>query len=129
MKRPPKPDNSRTAVAIKKTTALQQTWSGPVPSPDAVDGYEKIMPGAAKIIFDMACSQHNHRIALEKSALAHRQFMEKSGLMLGSLLCVSGMVGGCLLAYSGKDLTGFGVFFVSLSGLIASSIYKKNQTK
>ena len=46
-------------------------WSGPLPPPEALDRYEKILPGSAKIIFAAFEKQNAHRLEIETSE--HRQ--------------------------------------------------------
>lgn len=41
---------------------------GPIPPPELIEGYERIVPGLGEKIVGWADSQHNHRLELEKTA-------------------------------------------------------------
>jgi uncharacterized membrane protein len=45
----------------------QQLFSGPIPSPEALERYEQICPGAADRIISMAEKEQNERIAADKT--------------------------------------------------------------
>ena len=50
--------------------------SGPVPAPEILDGYDRLVPGSAERIIAMAEADQRHRIAMEREAqasdIAHR---------------------------------------------------------
>ena len=119
------------ATRNQQAVSVQQqhvTWSGPIPPPGALGEYERISPGAAKSILDMAVGQQAHRQSLETQDMRHRTWMEKTGLITGFTLCLVGILVGGFLVYTGKSLTGFGIFLASLGSLVAAAIYKNKKT-
>jgi uncharacterized membrane protein len=49
---------------------VAEVFSGPLPPPTLLDQYNKIVPGSAKTIIEMAEGQSKHRQELEKWALS-----------------------------------------------------------
>lgn len=45
------------------------TYSGPVPPPDVLQGFERIAPGTAQRLIDMAVDESKHRREIELAAL------------------------------------------------------------
>ena len=48
---------------------LTQVYQGPLPPPRILEEYEKIKPGAAQEIFDMAHKAQEHQISMEKARM------------------------------------------------------------
>ena len=46
-----------------------QSFRGPLPPPEMLDEYEKVLPGAAERIFKMAETEQGHRVSWERKAL------------------------------------------------------------
>lgn len=72
---------------------ITQEFSGPIPSPNTIAGYEKVLPGAADRIISMAEKQSSHRQEI--------QMMETKAENRDSLLGVVFAFGlgiGCLVA-------------------------------
>lgn len=70
MAKKPQPNKLQAAVASATAkqsepssiqTVSQTTFQGPIPSPDALDRYNKVIPGAAERILKMAESETAHR--------------------------------------------------------------------
>lgn len=108
---------------------VEASWSGPLPPPAAMAEYDRIYPGAARTILEMAQAEQANRMRLESQDLHHRMWMEKAGLLTGFALCVTGIVLGGLLVYLSKSLEGFGVFLGSIGALVAAMIYKSKSAK
>jgi uncharacterized membrane protein len=52
-----------------RVQAMMQSFSGPLPPPEALERYNQVLPGAAERIISMAESQHAHRQELEKKVI------------------------------------------------------------
>lgn len=57
------------APSGKGMVAVQQEFSGPIPPPQALEAYERVLPGAAERILSMAERQSAHRQDLEAKAV------------------------------------------------------------
>lgn len=91
--------------------------------------YDRIYPGAAKTILEMAHAEQSNRQLLESQDLRHRMWMEKAGLLTGFIICMTGITLSGALVFFGKSLEGFSVFFTSLAALVAAIIYKSKAGK
>lgn len=61
------PQKQRDIIVARMTTLMvSEHFSGPIPHPKHVEGYEKIEPGAANRIISMAEKQQDHHIEMEK---------------------------------------------------------------
>src|SRR2546423_387229 len=65
--RPGGPARLRTRLQIAE--ASQFSFSGPIPPPDLIAAYDKILPGSADRIFRMAEAQAQHRQTLENRVI------------------------------------------------------------
>lgn len=88
-------DEIENSEKIAKVVAnvIAQEFSGPIPPPTIIAGYENVVPGAADRIIKMAEQQSSHRQAIE--------LMETKAEMRDSLLGVIfafGLGTGCLVA-------------------------------
>lgn len=50
---------------VKMEMAMEERFSGPIPHPRILKGYEEILPGSADRILTMAENQSKHRQAIE----------------------------------------------------------------
>lgn len=76
-----------------------QSFSGPIPPPNVLQGYEDVLKGSAERILSMAEKQSNHRIEME-STVVKRGLNQKSwGVAIGgiALFVILGMVTGFAL--------------------------------
>lgn len=63
---------ARPAMAAATTTVAETrvvAHSGPLPSPDVLAGYDRLLPGAAERILQMAEREQNARITLDQTQL------------------------------------------------------------
>ena len=63
---PPANRNQRVGHAVIEQT---HSYSGPVPPPDVLQGFDRIAPGTAQRLIDMAVDESNHRRQMELKAL------------------------------------------------------------
>lgn len=93
----------------------------PLPSPDALEAYEKILPGTANRLLQMAEKQqeHDHKLDVEEQRIFsitvdydYRGF--RAGQWMGFAVAVAAMIASFALAWKGNNVAaaGFG-----LSGL------------
>lgn len=68
-------------------------FSGPMPPPNILSGYEKILPGAADRILSMAEMQSKHRQSMEKRMIEAEARDGLLGILFGFVLG-----GGCIVA-------------------------------
>src|SRR6266568_4245399 len=81
-----------------------ESFSGPLPPPKHIEEYERIYPGAAKIIFDMAQDQLHHRQGLEDKVIGSNIRNEKSGMWFAFTSTVFIVFLGFYLIYTNKSV-------------------------
>jgi len=86
-----------------RQVVLQQVHhEGPLPAPSDFENYERIYPGAAKMILDMATQESEHRRYMETKAMsrAHREAV--IGQIFGFLIGIVALAATILLGYFGQ---------------------------
>lgn len=93
----PKDKQEIILAGITKIT----TFSGPIPPPELLRGYEEILPGAADRIISMTEKQLDHRTNMESMIVNRTLTQKNTGMILGFLivLCILGIV--VLLIFKG----------------------------
>jgi uncharacterized membrane protein len=109
-------DNNHLSVS-------QQSFSGPIPPPSLLEGYESILPGAAERILALAESEAQHRRDIERQVTRANIRLAKGehyqvylGQVLAFLLALVFIGGGVFLIHGGKSIVGS---FFSAAALIA----------
>jgi len=87
----------RREVIVARVASLMvsETFSGPLPHPNHLSGYEQIAPGAAERIITMAEKRQNHLHEMDQGVLRVEAKDRKLGMWLGFgafALLVSGAV-------------------------------------
>jgi uncharacterized membrane protein len=127
--------NPKAAARLTQQMIAAYTgqFAGPIPPPQMLADYERILPGAAERLLQMAEREQKHRhdstsAALERECAQDRRvaFLYGSGQLCGFLIALGGMSAGALLCYAGRDIVGFGTFFVSLATLAGIFFYQRN---
>jgi uncharacterized membrane protein len=68
---------------------ISQSWSAPLPPPDVLAGYERLLPGAAERILLMAETAVTGRIEADKKIADAEIHASKRGLSFGMTLTVT----------------------------------------
>jgi uncharacterized membrane protein len=76
-----------------------QRFTGPLPHPDILRGFESVQPGAAERIIRMAENEAIHRQSLERGGLRAYVNNERLGMFCALIVCIIALVGGfyCIL--------------------------------
>lgn len=117
---PPAKRNQNLAPHHQSGVTIQeQQYSGPVPPPEILHGFEQIVPGAAERILAMAEENGKHQREMEKKALtvAFRTVLigQIFGLVIGILAFIT-----CIVAlYLGSENTAMTIGGVTITGLVA----------
>lgn len=79
-------DQSHTPNGKQVGHIQQATFSGPMPPPALLEGYERIVPGAAERILAMAESDTKHQHEIEFAALRAAEGEIKRGQIFGFVI-------------------------------------------
>jgi uncharacterized membrane protein len=106
-----------------------QSYSGPLPPPEALERYNQTLPGAAERILAMAEQQHAHRLKLESRVVDSNISAQKLGTVLGFIVAITTIIGGIWLIYVGKEAQGLASVLTALAALVGVFLYARRQQK
>lgn len=109
--------------------ARSELFLGPIPPPDLLAKYDKIIPNGADRILRLAEQQQNHRHYLEKTVIESDVRRSNKGLLLGFCLVLVLGVGGIYLASQGQSVFGLAIVLGPLAGLATVFVYVRNSRK
>ena len=121
---PHKPDNKSFAVQATKTT-----FSGPLPHPEVLEYYNKIIPNGADRITAMAERQAMHRQELEKKAIQSEITDSRIGLWLGFIVALAGIGAGTACILNGYQIAGSILGGAPVTGLVGVFVYGSRQRR
>jgi uncharacterized membrane protein len=99
-------------IEVLTAEFTQRVIVGPLPPPDLLREYERLVPGSAERIISMAVSQSEHRKSLESTMIRGNQKIQTDAQRYGFWLSMVIALCGAVLAY--RDQLGGYVIIVSL---------------
>ena len=127
-----------------ENTLVQQRkieqYSGIIPPPSVIDGYERNCPGATDRILMMTENELKNKQELDrkeqenihecrKMALEFDIKHNKRGQILGFILLFIMLVGGFVLVFIGKEIGGYATIVGSISLALSSLIWSNSKNK
>lgn len=125
-KNPPAPTQARGAqdkIIRAELIAERKEVSGPIPPPEDLDKYEKVLPGAAERIMAMAEEQGRHRRRLENKVIGMESRNSLLGIIIGGIIGAGAVGGGICGMLKGHPLSGAGISTGALASLVGVFIY------
>jgi uncharacterized membrane protein len=95
-----------------------QQFSGPMPPPEVLAEYDRIIPGAAERILAMAEANGSQRRALENRTLETNRLLALTGQWLAFAIAMTAIAGGIWLASRGQSLEGLTSLLAALGSLL-----------
>lgn len=95
-----KTDNENTEMMRKEIRAVISEFSGPLPPPSIIQGYENVVPGAAERILAMAEKQSEHRQLMERTMIQSDSRDSLLGIIAALILGAGCLVTSCVIAIS-----------------------------
>ena len=118
-------DKRSTAENLILAIAESKVYQGPIPPPEDFREYEAVLPGASKEIIDMAKSQQEHRIDMERKIVEHEIKSEDRGQLYGFVLgafCISGAL---FASYNGAQELSYILATTTLLGALGVFVLRK----
>ncbi len=119
----PRPENPSPQPPTVVSRTLQREFSGPVPPPDYLEQYDRVLPGLSERIVVLAESQSRHRQALEKEVTLTRLRNEARGQTFAFVLAALVLAGSIWLISLGRSTEGLVTILGELAALTAIFIY------
>ena len=126
-KLPPKAVLDALPEQVRISVVEAASFSGPLPPPSMYREYDRVLPGSADRILEMAEKQQAHRIAMESVALQASAKDSKLGQYFGFCLAVICIGGGIYLATQGQTVAAVALVVASAIGLATQ--FLKNRRK
>ena len=123
--------NKPTPLKENSQIQLRQEafFSGPLPPPEALSRYEKVLPGAADRIVAMAEKQSAHRIEIEKITIKARARDSLLGVVSGFLIGVTALLVCAYNVTSGYPFSGSLIGASGLGGLVGVFVYGTRESR
>lgn len=106
-----------------------RSHSGPLPSPETFEGYERVLQGSAERIITMAEKQQDHRMTMESTHLNKEHGQSRTGQWLGFVLALFAMALGGYLTLNGHDTVGGILLGSTLVSLVTVFVLGKTMQK
>jgi len=117
------------AELISMMTSIQETYSGPLPHPSILKGYEDVLPGSADRILQMAENEADHRHKMDNKIITSRSRDSFLGVIFGFIISAIGVGGGVYLVATGTAGVGAAITAMSLSSLVGVFIYGTRESQ
>jgi uncharacterized membrane protein len=92
------PPQVQAQVQQQILTISAQQWSGPLPPPEALEKYDKVIPGSAARLLQLTEKEQVHRHTMDQNVLATKAGDVKRGQYLGFLIGGAAVVGAIAVA-------------------------------
>jgi uncharacterized membrane protein len=102
-------------------------FSGPLPPPQILQGYNNAFAGCAERVVAMAERQSAHRQALERLIIESNCKAQSRGQLFAFILALVVLGGGVYLLAKGKSIEGFSAIILALASLTGALIYGQSQ--
>ncbi|HET7699396.1 MAG TPA: DUF2335 domain-containing protein [Candidatus Limnocylindria bacterium] len=142
---PERPRADETSVADKTTTApapppettspppeqilelvaklSAARYRGPLPPPEILQGYDQLVPGSAKRIFDIFERQADHRMSLEQKVVGSDIQRSWAGLAAGTVITLAIVWLAAQLVENGNTLAAAALAALDISSLAGVFVY------
>ena len=129
-RKPPK----KTALAetnseprdVFHVTASEVSFRGPIPPPEILEAYDRVISGSAGRIVAMAEKQSTHRMKLEEIVVGAGSRTQLLGMVFSFILSLAVLGVGVFLIYLDRNLAGFGLILFNLTTLAGVFVYGRH---
>ena len=103
-------------------------WSGPLPPPEALEKFNRIIPNGADRIVTMAEKEQAHRIQAEAEGLSATVAEARRGQFLGAAIAAIALAGAIFTAYIGAHWSvSVAMIGLTILGIIRAIIRPRQQ--
>src|SRR3989344_5346523 len=120
---PSQPTNQNKGKLVRATLTQSVRFSGPLPPPEILERYEKIVPGSAERIIKMAEGQSSHRKELEIKVITSKIHNSKLGLWFGLIIGIVALISSMVMVVFGHAIAGSAIGILYLASLVGTFVY------
>lgn len=114
-------------LQVQEILVAHEHFVGPLPHPEHLSAYERIIPGAAERIVQMAELQADHRRAMESKVVESGVRLVSRGQIFGFIAVMTALVGGIGLMAFDKPIWGAAVSLTALTSLAGVFVWSRRQ--
>lgn len=107
-----------TSASTSYTLEESKPFSGPIPSPEVLEGYEQLLPGAAERILAMAENYSAHQIAMDEQGLKYTARDVRTGQWFALVVTISAFLTSGVLAWLDHPVAAATVGGATVVGLV-----------
>ena len=123
----PASERGQSIEVVSATTTT--SWRAPLPPPAALQQYDDVLPGSAKVIFQRWETQSSHRMRMESTVIGGDSKRGYLGIVCAFVLSLL-MIGiGAYAIIWGNPWVGVAVFGTQTFGLASAFIYGTNSRR
>lgn len=116
------PSQVKVENTVRRQITQSQIWQGPFPPPEALERYERILPGAFNRILTMAENMESAQIKQSSDALSARGDDTQRGHWFGFLVGIAAFVGAIIVGLENHDWLAAAFLTVPVMGLAKSFV-------
>lgn len=120
------PTASGSRLVVREERSVSVVRSGPIPPPEELAAYDKIIPNGADRILAMAERQSAHRIEIERSIVISQQSLASRGQIFGLVIAMFVVSLATYAAIAGQPLFGGALAGTTVVSLVSAFIYSKS---
>lgn len=117
------------STVVSRISVLQESFSGPMPHPNILKGYEEVLPGAAERILQMAENEQQHRHKQEDRICKGSVSQVKRGQWIALFVVVMLTAVATALTLLGQQTVGGIIFGTTIAAVTTIFIVSKNRDK
>ena len=123
------PEENKSPIDEKKKETVvsvshQESFSGPIPHPSILAGYEKVLPGLAHRIMMMAETQSKHRQKLESGVITWDKIKSAIGLVFAFFIVIFALFLSYKIVIIGKPYFAGFIAAFPLVAIVGAFIYQ-----
>lgn len=108
----------KVVVAETEAASLETEQTRGLPTPEVLAKYEKVVPGGAARLLELALEHERHTQAMEKRTLETEIRLEKFKQAAKFILALTAGVFGGMLLLNGSELAGLIIILVDVAALV-----------
>jgi len=106
-----------------------QIWQGPVPHPEDLKRFDKVVPGTGKKLINQFIKQSDHRMSIENKVVSSNIKKESIGQIFGFTLMLLIIAGGFTMVFLDKDVVGMLFAASGFGGILALFFAQKSKSR